>query len=84
MFGSALDGGAIAGPMGAFMVMALAAGITSFVQDYVPRHPLAYHSTNRTRVAAGRSLPRRCSNDLIHPARGCACRWTGRPERCGT
>ena len=43
-FGSALAGGAIAGPMGAFMAMPLAALITSFVKHYVPRYELAYHS----------------------------------------
>jgi predicted PurR-regulated permease PerM len=43
-FGSALAGGAIAGPMGAFMAMPVAALITSFVKNYVPRYPLAYRS----------------------------------------
>ena len=43
-FGSALAGGAIAGPMGAFMAMPIAALITSFVRNYVPRYELAYHS----------------------------------------
>lgn len=43
-FGSALAGGAIAGPMGAFMAMPLAALITSFVKNYVPRYALAYRS----------------------------------------
>lgn len=40
--GSALAGGAITGPMGAFMAMPVAALVTSFVKDYVPRDPLAY------------------------------------------
>ena len=43
-FGSALAGGAIAGPMGAFMAMPVAALITSFVKNYVPRYPLVYRS----------------------------------------
>jgi predicted PurR-regulated permease PerM len=43
-FGSALAGGAIAGPMGAFMAMPIAALITSFVKHYVPRYPLVYRS----------------------------------------
>jgi predicted PurR-regulated permease PerM len=44
-FGSALAGGAIAGPMGAFMAMPVAALVTSFVKNYVPRYPLAYRSS---------------------------------------
>jgi hypothetical protein len=43
-FGSALAGGAIAGPMGAFMAMPVAALVTSFVKHYVPRYELAYQS----------------------------------------
>jgi predicted PurR-regulated permease PerM len=43
-FGSALAGGAIAGPMGAFMAMPIAALLTSFVKHYVRRYPLAYRS----------------------------------------
>jgi predicted PurR-regulated permease PerM len=42
-FGSALAGGAIAGPMGAVMAMPIAALITSFVKHYVPCYELAYH-----------------------------------------
>ncbi len=43
-FGSALAGGAIAGPMGAFMAMPIAALVTSFVKHYVPRYALVYRS----------------------------------------
>jgi predicted PurR-regulated permease PerM len=50
-FGSALAGGAIAGPMGAFMAMPIAALITSFVKHYVPRYELAYHSPYDTTAA---------------------------------
>jgi predicted PurR-regulated permease PerM len=50
-FGSALAGGAIAGPMGAFMAMPIAALITSFVTHYVPRYELAYHSPYDTTPA---------------------------------
>jgi predicted PurR-regulated permease PerM len=39
-FGSALAGGAIAGPMGAFMAMPVAAMVTSFVKHFVPRYEL--------------------------------------------
>jgi predicted PurR-regulated permease PerM len=43
-FGSALAGGAVAGPMGAFMAMPIAAMLTSFLKHYVRRYPLAYQS----------------------------------------
>jgi predicted PurR-regulated permease PerM len=43
-FGSALAGGAIAGPMGAFMALPVAAWITSFVKHYGSSYPLVYHS----------------------------------------
>ena len=42
-FGSALAGGAIAGPMGAFMALPVAAWITSFVKHYGSSYPLVYH-----------------------------------------
>lgn len=44
-FGAALAGGAIAGPMGAFMALPLAAMITSFVTHFVTRYPLVYQSS---------------------------------------
>ncbi len=43
-FGSALAGGAIAGPMGAFMALPVAAWITSFVKHYGASYPLVYRS----------------------------------------
>jgi predicted PurR-regulated permease PerM len=43
-FGSALAGGAIAGPMGAFMALPVAALVTSFVKHYVRTYPLSYQS----------------------------------------
>ncbi len=43
-FGAALAGGAVAGPMGAFMALPIAALITSFVSHYVRTYDLAYHS----------------------------------------
>ena len=43
-FGSALAGGAMFGPMGAFMSLPVAAMITSFLKNYAPRYQLAYHS----------------------------------------
>lgn len=43
-FGSALAGGAIAGPMGAFMAMPMAALLTAFIKNYAKRYELVYHS----------------------------------------
>lgn len=43
-FGAALAGGSVAGPMGAFMAMPVAALVTSFLSSYVRRYPLAYVS----------------------------------------
>jgi predicted PurR-regulated permease PerM len=48
-FGAALAGGAIAGPMGAFMALPIAAMITAFLKHYGRKYPLVYESTyNRT------------------------------------
>jgi predicted PurR-regulated permease PerM len=41
-FGGALFGGAIAGPMGAFISLPVAALITSLVSNFVPHHEVAY------------------------------------------
>ncbi len=43
-FGAALAGGAIAGPMGAFMALPVAAWITSFIKHYGVSYPLVYVS----------------------------------------
>jgi predicted PurR-regulated permease PerM len=43
-FGAALAGGALAGPMGAFMALPVAALITAFVGQYRRRNPVVYHS----------------------------------------
>ncbi len=43
-FGAALAGGAVAGPMGAFMAMPMAALITSFVKHYVRRYEVTFRS----------------------------------------
>jgi predicted PurR-regulated permease PerM len=42
--GSALLGGAIAGPVGALFAMPVAGVITAFVRKYVPSHPIAVSS----------------------------------------
>jgi predicted PurR-regulated permease PerM len=43
-FGAALAGGAVAGPMGAFMALPVAALVTSFISTYARRYELAYRS----------------------------------------
>jgi predicted PurR-regulated permease PerM len=43
-FGAALAGGAIAGPMGAFMALPIAALITSFISNYAAHHEVVYKS----------------------------------------
>lgn len=43
-FAAALAGGALAGPMGAFMAIPIAALITSFMKHYGVRFPIAYRS----------------------------------------
>jgi len=43
-FGAALAGGAIAGPMGAFMALPIAAMITSFLSHYRTAHTVVYQS----------------------------------------
>ncbi len=43
-FGAALAGGALAGPMGAFMALPVAALITSFISNYAAHHDVVYES----------------------------------------
>jgi len=43
-FGAALAGGAIAGPMGAFTALPIAALITSFMKNYLADREVAYQS----------------------------------------
>ena len=43
-FGAALAGGAIAGPMGAFTALPIAALISSFISNYYASHEVVYHS----------------------------------------
>ena len=57
-FGSALAGGAIAGPMGAFMALPVAALITSFLSQYTRTYDLTYQSSyDRTPGTADTSIP---------------------------
>lgn len=46
-FGAALAGGAIAGPMGAFTALPVAALITSFISNYLASHEVVYEGTAR-------------------------------------
>jgi len=65
-FGAAMAGGAIAGPMGAFMALPIAAMITAFVKQYVRKYPLVYESTyNRTPDDSGPTDQR-----VADPAKG--------------
>jgi predicted PurR-regulated permease PerM len=43
-FGSALAGGALFGPMGAFMALPVAALISSFIKNYRHGHEVVYRS----------------------------------------
>ena len=43
-FGAALAGGALAGPMGAFMALPVAALITAFISNYAAHHEVVYQS----------------------------------------
>jgi predicted PurR-regulated permease PerM len=52
-FGAALAGGAIAGPMGAFMALPVAALITAFLSNYRHHYPVVYESRYDDNVGAG-------------------------------
>ena len=52
-FGAALAGGAIAGPMGAFMALPVAAMITAFLTRFVRKYPLVYQSTYNATTPLG-------------------------------
>jgi predicted PurR-regulated permease PerM len=58
-FGAALAGGAIAGPMGAFTALPIAALITSFLSNYVASHEVVYQSAEPTPSDSGRRRRRR-------------------------
>ncbi|MGB9358306.1 MAG: AI-2E family transporter [Acidimicrobiia bacterium] len=45
-FGAALAGGAIAGPMGAFMALPVAALVMSFASNFTKSYDVVYHSPN--------------------------------------
>jgi predicted PurR-regulated permease PerM len=62
-FGAALAGGAIAGPMGAFTALPIAALISSFMSNYVASHEVVYHSEESPGREPGRQHPRKRGND---------------------
>ena len=57
-FGAALAGGAIAGPMGAFTALPIAALITSFISNYLASNAVVYQSQEpEPRTSPGRRNP---------------------------
>ena len=60
-FGAALAGGAIAGPMGAFTALPIAALISSFISNYLASHEVVYRSEQRAPTESRRK--RRKSNN---------------------
>jgi predicted PurR-regulated permease PerM len=78
-FGAALAGGSIAGPMGAFTALPVAALISSFISNYLASHEVIYQSeererTTRTKDARSRLGPRKASatstDEPSHPDAG--------------
>ena len=59
-FGAALAGGAIAGPMGAFTALPVAALISSFVSNYLASHTVVYESPDQ--LSPGTPRERRCDD----------------------
>lgn len=53
-FGSALAGGAIAGPIGAFVALPVAALITSLISNFVTHHEVEYEFGSATRATESR------------------------------
>lgn len=62
-FGAALAGGAIAGPMGAFTALPIAALISSFISNYVASHDVVYLSPEREPEPHRQSRRRRKGKD---------------------
>jgi predicted PurR-regulated permease PerM len=54
-FGAALAGGAIAGPMGAFTALPVAALISSFISNYLASHEVVYQGEEQTKPSRTRS-----------------------------
>jgi predicted PurR-regulated permease PerM len=66
-FGAALAGGAIAGPMGAFTALPVAALISSFISNYYASNEVVYHfeaeEIERQAEALRKSKKRKKSDD---------------------
>jgi predicted PurR-regulated permease PerM len=62
-FGAALAGGAIAGPMGAFTALPIAALISSFISNYVASNAVVYQSADEPPVGSPRRSRRRRSEN---------------------
>jgi predicted PurR-regulated permease PerM len=56
-FGAALAGGAIAGPIGAFVALPVAALISAMISNYAASYEVVYHSPNDGADAHGPSTP---------------------------
>jgi predicted PurR-regulated permease PerM len=56
-FGAALAGGAIAGPIGAFVALPVAALITAFVSNFVPKNEVVYEFEYEQHVGAAGTPP---------------------------
>ena len=57
-FGAALAGGAIAGPMGAFTALPVAALISSFISNYVASHEVVYRTPDEQETSPSRKRRR--------------------------
>ena len=75
-FAAAMVGGAVAGPMGAFMSLPIAAMITSYLRNSSRRYPLAYRShydpilaDEVEEAAAPEAAPERGAETPSEPAR---------------
>ena len=58
-FGAALAGGAIAGPMGAFTALPIAALISSFISNYLASNAVVYESPDQPSESASRRRSKR-------------------------
>jgi len=62
-FGAAIGGGALFGPMGAFMALPVAALVTSFVKNYRRTNEVVYRSVYDTDDRAGDDGPATAAPD---------------------
>ena len=62
-FGAALAGGAIAGPIGAFVALPVAALITAFVSNFVPKNEVVYEFEYEQHVEAAKAEAEESAGD---------------------